>query len=641
MSRRPKKETPPPETLTGIIRMHPRGFGFVIPDDPKQSDKDVFIPKRFTNQAVDGDHVEVGINPHSKSEKGPEGEVLSILKRGRTHLAGIISSIEGAHITAHVPILGEARPVLIKKEKKTSLKVGDRLTLKILEWGDEKKATICEVAHIIGHISDPSCDTEAAVEEYGLSDKFPKEVIKSAKAIGTKVSKKELLDREDLTKTTCITIDPETAKDFDDALSISKSGYGHFFLGVHIADVAHYVHSKSPLDTEATKRSNSTYFPGTCIPMLPEELSNNLCSLRQGVIRLTVSVLMEFNPQGDLIDGSIKRSFIKSKKRFTYGEAKEVLEGKRKSPHSNAIKHMAELCNLLKKKRGERGSIDFALPELILKIDKKGQPTGVKVEEYHITHQLVEEFMLKANEVVAKNLHDRGKSLIFRVHEEPGSENLDAFFEGARALGFQVPPKPSGEDLQKLFDQARNTAFSQQLAISFIRTLKIAIYSPQNVGHYGLALEHYCHFTSPIRRYSDLIIQRLLFDEEETDLNLEQIASDCSDKERVSFRAEMSVKSLKKHRLLQAWLKEDPNRNYQAYITRIKPFGIFFEIRELFLEGSLHVSELENDYFVFDPRTSILQGERTGTRYAVGSEVTVRPTTVDLIHLETKWEIVN
>ncbi|MBS0629029.1 MAG: VacB/RNase II family 3'-5' exoribonuclease [Verrucomicrobia bacterium] len=634
--RQPPKKQNTRNTRVGTMRMHPRGFGFVVSEDPEQ--KDVFIPKHLTRNAVDGDLVEVTAVPSSKPEKGPEGEVLAIIKRERTHLAGIIASIEGETIIARVPLLGEQGSVLVKNKKKSPLKVGDRLIFKVLQWGDDQQSTVCEPHELIGHISDPSCDIKAAVAEYNLSSSFSKKVIEEAKAFGTKVKPAELKGRLDLTKIPSITIDPDTARDFDDALSIEKNKKGHFWLTVHIADVAHYVKADSLLDQEAIKRSNSTYFPGACIPMLPEELSNNLCSLRQGVIRLTVSVLMEFDPDGNLIAQEVKRSFIKSKKRFTYGEAKEILDGK-KSPLAPMLHQMVELCQLLKKKRSERGSIDFSLPELILLLDKNGQPTGVKVEEYHIAHQLVEEFMLKANEVVAQHLHAQGKSLLFRVHEEPESENLDSFFATARSLGFSIPAKPTHTDLQRLFEQAKNTPFSQQLAVGFIRNLKLAIYSPQNVGHFGLALDYYCHFTSPIRRYSDLIIQRLLFDEEGEKLNLERIGKDCSEKERISFRAEMGVKILKKHRLLLSWQKEDPTRHFVGYVTKIKPFGLYFEIKELFLEGFLHISELENDYFIFDPRTSTMQGERTGIKHVVGEEITVRPIRVDLIHQETSWEL--
>jgi ribonuclease R len=612
-----------------------------VPDDKKLCPDDVFIPKHLTNQAVDGDIVEVAVNFESrKPDKGPEGEILSIVQRAHTHVAGIIDHIEEGRIMAYVPILGEAKPVLVKDGKTQKLEIGDRCSLKVLEWGDQKHPTTAEIARKIGHIDDPSVDIESAVEEFQLQEKFPKEVVEEAKAFGKQVDKKDLKGRLDLSKSPCFTIDPDTAKDFDDALSIEKNKKGEFFLGVHIADVAHYVRPGSALDKEAITRSNSTYFPGKCVPMLPEELSNNLCSLLQGVIRLTVSVLMHFDKKGTLLSSEVKRSFIKSQKRFTYGEAKRVLEGKKQSPYAKELKEMEELCLLLKKKRAERGSIDFSLPELIIEVDKNGTPTGVKIEEYHITHQMVEEFMLKANEMVATHLDKRGKSQLFRIHEEPDEQNLEEFYSMARSFGFSLPKEPTQQDLQKLFVDAKDSPFSQQLAVAFIRNLKLALYSPQNVGHYGLALEHYCHFTSPIRRYSDLVIQRLLFDEEPKDLNLEQIGESTSAKERTSFRAEMQVKKLKKHRLLKTWMEEDPDFRYLAHVTKIKPFGFFFEVQDLSLEGFLHVSDLQSDYFLYDEKTPKLEGESTGMRYTIGKEILVEPELVDLIHLESKWRII-
>jgi len=634
MRKRPKRTF----ILNGVVRMHPRGFGFVIPDNPEDSDQDIFIPKHLTDNAVDGDHVEVAVNLDSKSQKGPEGEILSIRQRSRTHLAGIIESIEKNTALAYVPLLGESRHAVIKLEKNSKIQVGDRCIFKVLKWGMEKEPTVCEVSHKIGHIDDPSCDIEAAIEEYELRGPFPANAIKEAQSFGKSVPKRDLQGRLNLTLSPCFTIDPDTAKDFDDALSIEKTKKG-YFLGVHIADVAHYVNQGSALDYEAAERGNSTYFPGACIPMLPEELSNNLCSLRQGVNRLTVSVLMEFDRQGNLQSSEVKRSVIKSQKRFTYDEALKILEGKRKSPYEQSIKDMAKLCLLLKKKRSERGSIDFALPELVIMVDKRGMPIGTKIEPYHITHQLVEEFMLKANEVVATHLEKRGKEQLFRIHEEPEGENLEEFFRMARSLGFHIPAEPTKQDLQKLFEQAKETPFSHQLAVGFIRNLKLAFYSPRNVGHYGLALEHYCHFTSPIRRYSDLITQRLLFDEEEDGLDLDLIGQKCSEKERISFKAEMGVKLLKKLRLLESWMQENPKRRYAALVTKIKPFGLTFEVRDLNLEGFLHISELENDYFIYDEKTPMLFGEKTGKKHLVGEDLTVVPAHIDLVHLETKWEL--
>jgi ribonuclease R len=644
----PKTPSLPPATplpgdiLTGTLRLHPRGFGFVVPEDLSLCPQDIFIPRHLTDNAVDGDLVEVLLHPKPQSEKGPEGKIIAVLKRGRTHLAGTISHAQGAarslQMMAYVPLLGSTRPVVVKTAPEHPAKIGDRVILRILEWGEEDSPTVCEVTHFIGHINDPSCDISAAIEEFDLRHAFPAAAITQAKKLGSRISTKDLKGRVDLTKEVCVTIDPDTAKDFDDALSIDKDRSGSFHLGVHIADVAHYVPKGSPLDDEAALRANSTYFPGFCLPMLPHELSDELCSLKQGVVRLTVSVLMTFDKTGALTQSEVIRSYIKSNKRMTYGEAKQILDGKKRSPFKQKLQIMSELCALLKKQRYERGSIDFSLPELILEIDEKGMPHGIKIEEYDITHQLVEEFMLKANELVAITLTQRGKLLLYRVHDEPSEENMESFFAMARTLGFPLPAHPEPSDLRHLFDLAKDSPFSQQLAIAFIRNMKLATYSPQNVGHFGLALEHYCHFTSPIRRYSDLITQRLLFDEE-GDIDLQKIALKCSEQERLSFRAESSVKLLKKLRLLKQYLHENPQRLYNALVTRIKPFGLTFEVQELFLEGFLHISELENDYFIYEPKAPALIGKASKKRHTIGSQIQVRVLAVDLIHLECKWEI--
>ncbi|MBS3904253.1 MAG: ribonuclease R [Simkania sp.] len=629
------------EYLRGTLRVHPRGFGFVIPSSRIESPKDIFIPKHLMADAVDGDEVEVDIAPESlASEKGPEGKIVYIVKRGRKHLAGIIHDVGANDIAyVHAPLLGTSRTVTVKMEKKHALKVGDRIILQVKSWGKQNSPTIGEVCHHLGHISDPSIDVKAAVEEFDLHDEFCPESIEEASAFGSKIKSSDLKQREDLRDLECFTIDPTTAKDYDDALSLHRDSKGCYHLGVHIADVAHYVQESSHLDQEAYARCNSTYFPGKCVPMLPEELSTHLCSLRPNVMRLTVSVLMTFNKTGDLINAKFVRAVIKSKKRFTYEEAKSVIDGKKKSTHAPALKLMVELCLLLKKKRNERGSIDFALPDTVITVDKKGQPTGFSTVEYDISHQLVEEFMLKANETIATHFSKQGIPILFRVHEEPTQDNMDDFCTFARGLGFLIPKTPTKQDLQRLFDDAKNSPFLYQLTVAFIRSMKLATYSPDNAGHYGLALENYCHFTSPIRRYSDLVTQRLLFNEQPSDTNLNEIALKCSEQERISFRAEMSVKNLKKLRFLGNYYEEDPQRTYEACISRVKPFGLLFELLPMMIEGFLHISNLGNDYFIHDDRRGVLVGKHTGLTYKVGETILVRLVGIDFIVQESKWAL--
>jgi ribonuclease R len=629
------------DIITGTMKMHPRGFGFVQPDQPALYNQDVFIPKHLTKNAVDGDVVEVLINQEAISDKGPEGKVLTILSRARTHMAGIIRQIDRkGQFIAHVPLLG-TQQVVVEPAEGHDLRVGDRIIMEVTDWGSKETETFCRFSHYLGHISDPSCDIYAAIEEFELRADFPTRVSEEAQTLGKRISRKDIAEREDLRRLITFTIDPDTAKDFDDALSLTKDEHGFYHLGVHIADVSHYVKPGTALDEEARLRCNSTYFPGICIPMLPSALSENLCSLKPQVNRLTVSVLMHFDPQGTLINHRITRSVINSAKRFTYKEAKKVLDGEKKSSHLHTLNLMVELCRLLKKKRYERGSIEFALPELAVLVDEKGIPYQTDYVTYDITHQMVEEFMLKANEVVAWDLTERGKNLAYRVHDVPAEENLRDFALLAAAFGFRIPDYPTSQDLQKLFEEAGETPYSNYLASSYIRRMRLATYSAENIGHYGLSLTHYCHFTSPIRRYVDLVVHRILFGESDDFAHLQHIANVCSEQERISAKAESSVVLLKKLRLLDQMHAQDAYREYEAIITRVKNFGIYFEIIDLLVEGFIHISELEEDYFIYEEEKMRLRGTRGGSFYAPGDRLTVMLKEVDLVFQETKWYTVS
>lgn len=637
----PSKQEHPADIVRGVIRINPRGFGFVEAEDVFRFPEDIFIPKQFTKNSIDGDTVEVLVSPTSMSDKGPEGKIVSILERSRTHLAGIVMHVYGQKAHVHVSILGQDQPALMDIPTDEKIIVGDRVSMKVLNWGDELDETHCELAHKIGHISDPKSDIPAAIEEFEIRSDFPQEAIEEAKKLGKTVLKKAFKDREDLTKIETFTIDPDTAKDFDDAVSLSKDRTGHYHLAVHIADVSHYVTPGSALDIEAYLRSNSTYFPGICVPMLPGVLSENLCSLKPKVYRLTVSVFMDFDHTGELLNYRIARTVIKSAKRYTYKEAKKILDGKLKSPHAATMHLMVELCGLLKKKRYHRGSVEFAMPELVVLVNTEGKPTGTDYIEYDVTHQLIEEFMLKSNEVVALHLDKQGKGLPFRVHDVPSEDNMRDFSILAQAFGFKLPNIPSPQDIQKLFEEAMSTPYGQYLATSYIRRMRLAVYSPVNIGHFGLSLTHYCHFTSPIRRYVDLVAHRLLFEPPKDLPALQKIADRCSERERLSAKAEGSVVLLKKYRLLEQYLKEDRFRQYEAVITRVKPFGIFFEIMELMLEGFIHISELGTDYYEFEERNQRLVGSRRGELFASGDKILVMLKDLLLITCESTWEIVS
>lgn len=629
------------EVLTGIIRVHPRGFGFLQPDDPKAYPEDIFIPRNLIQNAVDGDRVEVMINHQSISERGPEGRVVNILTRGRTHLAGIVHQLlPKGKASIYVPLLGVSQSC-IATSPDIQLVIGDRIVMEVQEWGSENAPTICRATHRIGHISDPSCDVPAAIEEFELRSDFPHKVILETNQLGDTVTAAEIEGREDFRKIETFTIDPDTAKDFDDAVSLSRDEKGNYHLAVHVADVSHYVKPGSELDQEALQRCNSTYFPGTCIPMLPPELSENLCSLKPKVNRLTISVIATFDAQGNQKNYRIARTVIKSEKRFTYKEAKAVLDGKKKSKHLPTLKLMVELCGILKHQRYLRGSIEFAMPELVVLVDKEGVPTGTDYIEYDITHQLIEEFMLKANEIVATHLAENKKNLIFRIHDEPADENMKDFSVIAAAFGFELSEVPKAQELQKLFEETAETPYAQFLATSYIRRMRMAQYSADNIGHFGLQLTHYTHFTSPIRRYVDLVVHRILFGEKDDREALMIAAAKSSDQERISAKAEMSVRHLKKLRLLDQQYKKNRYHEYQAIVTRVKPFGILFEVIDLMLEGFLHVSEIGDDYYVFDEKESILFGENHGSQLKAGDKIYVRVKNIDFILQESKWAIID
>lgn len=628
----PRKRAPKKKCV-GLIRVHPRGFAFVRPEEGDIPE--IFIPKRKTGGAVDGDFVEVEIFPTSFSDKGPEGAVKNVIKRGRSKIAGTVCGFFSRRNIpyAYSPLLGDKDLVRIEGKNVHDLKEGDRVLLNMNEWGGKNTEPHGTLIEVIGHIEDPSCDNKAAILEYELPEEFSKEVIEEAKQFGNRVETAHIKGRLDLREEECITIDPTTAKDFDDALSLKEDEKGHFHLGVHIADVSYYVKRGSALDREARKRCNSTYLPGHVIPMLPHELSSHLCSLKPNVNRLTVSVLVELDASGEVLNYEVHRSVIRSKKRFTYEEAKEVLDGKVSSPFKPHLEKMVKLCLLLKKKRAERGSIEFALPDMQLRLNKHGDPLKLEIVEYDITHQLVEEFMLKANELVATHLSGEGKRLNYRIHGIPAEENLKEFTMTANALGYALPFPVTSEKLQEFFDDVRDTPLGRFFATSFIRCMKLASYSTENIGHYGLGLEHYTHFTSPIRRYVDLTVHRALMDEPCDHEDLEEIAHLCSERERLSAKAEGAVNKLKRLRFLKR-LFESGHRSFKAVITGVKSTGITFEVLECLIEGYISLENLPG-WWEFDPENLKITSKQKSLSY--GFEIDVEPEVIDLISLEVIW----
>jgi ribonuclease R len=643
--------------LRGIFSLNHKGFGFVAPSAETPFPVEIFIPRFATGNAVSGDLVEVEI---TKERHFPQhiadGAVLSVITRSKTHVVGTIvestpqqneEKKKPSHWIIYAPTLSGNKQIIAPATKPhNKLDIGTRVVIEVSDWGSQNTDPTGIIAHVIGHVNDPKTDIQLSIEEFQLPEGFSPEVIEEAQNLSGTIKKAQLKERIDWRKEETFTIDPETAKDFDDALSLKLDDAGNYHLAVHIADVSHYVQPESHLDQEAFNRGNSTYLPGTCLPMLPERLANDLCSLKPNVDRLAVTAFITLDCDGNVLDYSFARTVIHSQTRFTYEQAKEVLDGTLASPHKNTLIQMTHLCHKLKSLRSERGSIEFATSELSIRLDQNGNPTHTQLIPYDITHQLVEEFMIKTNELVAYELAQKNVPIPYRIHPLPDPNTLKEFSSLVKLFGYSLSPQPSDEELQSLFFQIEEDAqngspdrqiLGRYLTGSFIRSMKIAAYSSDNVGHFGLKLEYYSHFTSPIRRYADLITHRSLFGQTYTVDDINSVCQHVSTKERISQKAEMSTLQLKKYRLLQQ--SHQTNQPLDAVITKVRSHGIYFDLANFGIEGFIHVSELGDDYFAWEDRLSRLVGRKTQAIFSLGKVIQVSPKAIDLIRCEASWTL--
>ncbi|OGN62757.1 MAG: hypothetical protein A3F09_03700 [Chlamydiae bacterium RIFCSPHIGHO2_12_FULL_49_11] len=615
----PRKKAP---RLTGIISLHKRGFGFV----KVGPNKEIFIPPPMTGGAMHGEKVEVEII--SRSERGPEGRVVKVdAKKNQVIVATVISAKNGK-IDLFSPFLDDQREILLKKSDEP-VSTGDRVALLILNRSGS--TLTCKIHKILGSMYDPATDISAAMLQYGLMPRFPEKVVEEIEML----QEAEEAGRKDLTAQQTVTIDPKDAKDYDDAIYIERTSSG-YLLFVHIADVSYYVKEGSFLDKEAFKRGNSTYFPGFVVPMLPEKLSNDLCSLKENVPRRAVTAEIACDREGRVHRTAFYRSMIRSAKRFSYEEAKEVLDGKRSDPNKPLLDLMHEVALKFKNLRRERGSVELSLKESRIECDKAGVPQHVTSVYYDITHQMIEEFMLKANEAVALEIEKKHPESIYRVHEEPAEQNMQEFFSYARMLGFHLSPKPSQEEIIALFSLAEQTPYIEDLALRYIRSMKMAVYATENIGHYGLSLSHYTHFTSPIRRYIDLVIHRLLLDNAKKH-NLEKIADHTSTTERTSFKAEMYVISLKKLRLILATYEKDPKTVFPGRITKLGQHGVTFDLPDLGFDGFIDIGLLPGGSWYYDEKIFRLVNGRSKQRLNLGETISLRIQNISLLHEKIDW----
>jgi ribonuclease R len=640
--------TQPPAThqLLGILRITRQGHGIVQLLPPVRGK--VNIGPRFLDTALTNDTVQVALFAHTNdvaptSEDGAEpvfdGEIVKVVERSQQPIVGLFQ--KGKSYFFVVPDDSKlGRDIYIPRGKTAGAQPGEKVVVQIDEWESRNLNPEGHVVEVLGRAGEVHAEMTGVAREFQLPLRFPKEVLAEAERIPEAIPREEYGNRLDLRDLLCFTIDPEDAKDFDDAVSLVPMRNGNVELGVHIADVSFYVKENSALDTEALKRGTSVYLANEVIPMLPEKLSNNLCSLRPDRDRLAYSALMEVTGKGIVKNYRIIKSVIRSKRRFTYEEVQSVIENRR-GDHAETIQRMHTLSQTLLTKRLREGSIDFESAETKFRFDSDGKPTEIVKKTRLDAHRLVEEFMLLANQVVARHIglpkrEENIRPFVYRVHDLPPPEKLQDLASFVQHLGYtlNVSSGVTTRALQKLLHDIHGTDEEDVINEVAIRSMAKAVYSETNIGHFGLGFQYYTHFTSPIRRYPDLIVHRLLYEYEHRmpqrrrEQLLELLPDICrqsSDRERVAVEAERaSVKVMQVE-----FMKRHVGEEFNAIISGVTNFGLFAEITDLLVEGLIRVRDLRDDFYVFDQKNFALIGRRTKKRYRLGDKVRVQVVRVD------------
>lgn len=618
--------------VTGRIQGHERGFGFVIPDDEGE---DVFIPAESLNGAMHGDKVVARVNKKSSSDRRMEGEILRVLKRANVTLVGTFdkSASFGFVVSDNKRISGD---IFIPKSEFNGAKKGQKVVVEIIKYPEQRRNAEGKIIEIIGNINEPGTDILSIIKSYKLEEEFPEDVAKQVDNIGDTITEAMLKGRRDLRGLRMVTIDGEDAKDLDDAVSVEVLENGNYRLGVHIADVTNYVTENSPLDAEALNRGTSVYLVDRVIPMLPRKLSNGICSLNPQVDRLSFTVMMEIDKNGRVNNHEIFESVINIDERMTYTNVYKILVEKDEEL-TQRYKHvvpdfntMHELALILRKKRFQRGAIDFDFDEAKIVLDEKGKPVAVKRYEITIANQIIEEFMLICNETVAEHFFWTNTPFVYRIHEDPDEEKITALNEFLYNLGYSIKGinKIHPRALQDLLEKVKGTTHERIISMVMLRSLQKAKYSNESVGHFGLAAKYYCHFTSPIRRYPDLIIHRIMklylkggmTEQKISQLEgiLPEIAKQCSERERMADEAERESEDLKK----VEYMKAHEGEIFAGIISNVTNFGMFIEMENT-IEGLVRMSSMEDDYYNYDDRHFCLIGERTHKTYRIGDSVKV------------------
>ncbi len=685
------------EYTVGRLNMHRDGYGFLIPDHPIPGlQGDVYIPRDSAQTAMHGDRVVVRV-ARIDNDGRADGEIIKILRRAHQTVVGEFHlRHRGAYVVPHderirqwiqIPEGMEIPPPAASRDRVGIAPVeasgpedldGMIVNVEILEFPEAGEHAVGRVIEVLGHPDDFGVDVEIIIRKHHIPHRFPPEVLEQARSFSDIIRLDELAGRQDFRSLDIVTIDGETARDFDDAVWVDRLPNGNYALDVHIADVSHYVRPATPIDEEAFLRGTSVYFPDRAVPMLPLELSTEICSLKPGVDRLVLSVQLELDHRGDILSQRFSRGVIRSAERMTYTDVHALLEGdaalrQRYERLTPRFELMRELALILNRKRVQRGAIDFDMPEPLIEFDQFGEMVGVKRSPRNIAHRIIEEFMLSANEAVASHLEQAGIASLFRIHEKPDPKRVMEFEEIAMHFGYSLglgalPVKRfrtaqrtrdgrmirkeivladdnlaiSPRNYQKLIAKVEGKPEERILSYLMLRSLKQARYSEENQGHFALAASSYTHFTSPIRRYPDLIVHRILSAslEEKTQSiageRLHIIADDCSATERRAAEAERELVEWKKAKFMEDRVGEQ----FSALIISTTRFGFFVELENFFVEGLVPIDSLPGDRFVFHDNVRKIVGQRTRREFSIGDTVSVLLDRVDPIERKLQFSLV-
>lgn len=636
--------------VIGTIEGHPKGYGFLISDNKDK--RDLFISHTDLNGAMNGDRVIAKITESYTYDRNPEGKVIRIFERANKTIIGMLS--QSKHFGFVIPDDKKLScDVFVSKSDFNGAKDNQKVIVKITEWPTERRKAEGKIIEIIGNEEDVETHIQAVLYKHKVRQYFPENVIAQARGIEVEIPQKEIDRRKDLRHLTIITIDGEDAKDLDDAVYVEKLDNNQYKLGVHIADVTHYVKENSKIDKEALKRATSIYLADRVIPMLPKELSNGVCSLNPNEDKLCLSCEMIIDLKGKVVDYSIYESIIRSKYRMNYTDVSNILENDDatlKEKYKEIVpmlRNMEELSNILRNKREQRGCIDFDFDETKLIVDKNGKVIDVTKYERRTSNRIIEEFMLAANETIAENYYWLNIPFVYRIHEEPDEEKISDFSKFIYNFGYTL--KGSQEvhprELQQLLHKIKGKKEETVINTMMLRSLRKAIYSHECSPHFGLAANYYCHFTSPIRRYPDLQIHRIIKAQINNRLAIDNtsnlnercaiVAEQSSKQERVADEVERDTNKIR----IAEFMSDKIGEEYEGIISGVTSFGIFVELDNT-VEGLVHISNLIDDYYIYDNDNKVLTGEHTGKTYKIGDVVQVRLEKVSIANAEIDFSII-